>query len=262
MLNDTTGLHDGLNRGIAVICANPVPFALIGIGAAWLVANNTNLLAQITQSARIADDEGTAAARRRDADLVAAVASATGTRAGAPASDVAAMVGAGEAAGAAAERPLGHTGNPLVDEAQDEAGRSGSDGWVHQAAGIAQDALRSARDSGGAILNRAGSYAGDGASRAADQLSVAFERHKLAVGVVGLIAGAALAMLLPATRAEDAVLGETGDGLRRNAREAGQRAVARVREVGARAAARAADAAADTLGGETAPGNMDKPSRA
>ena len=125
---------------------------------------------------------------------------------------------------------------------------------------------RSARDSGGAILNRAGSYAGDGASRIADQLSGAFERHPLAIGTVAIIAGAALAMLLPPTRAEDAALGGASDDLRHTAQDAGRQAVARVREVGARAAARAVDAAADGLSGEVGQreagkGNMTKPSQ-
>ena len=133
---------------------------------------------------------------------------------------------------------------------------------MHQASGLAQDALRSARDSGGAILNRAGSYAGDGASRIADQLSDAFERHPLAIGAVGIIAGALLATLLPATRAEGRLVGSTRDDLLHKAREAGQQAVARVREVGARAAARAVDAASQTVNSEIDRGRPGKPSQA
>ena len=250
MFKDNLGVHDGLNRSIEVVRANPLPFALIGIGAAWLIASNTKIVA------RIARDGRARAVRRRAADLVAGVASDIGRRAGEVAAEVVAAVGSGEGSHPAAERPLGHTGNPMVDA----AGSSGSDGWVHQAAGMAEDALRSARDSGGAMLNRAGSYAGDGANRIADQLSGSFERRPLAIGAVAIIAGAALALLLPPTRAEDAVLGGTGDELRRAAREAGQQTVAWVREVGARAAARAAEAAADAAA-ETRSGETDKPSQ-
>jgi hypothetical protein len=238
MFKDTFDGYDGLNRSLEMIRANPVPFALIGIATGWLIASNTNALARV-------------------ADL----ASDIGMRAGELASDVAATVGLGESPGSAAERPLGHTGNPLVDERMDEAGRSGSDGWVHQASDMAQDALRSARDSGGAMLNRAGSYAGDGASRIADQLSGAFERHPLAVGAVGIVAGALLATLVPATRAEGKLFGSTRDDLLHKAREAGQQAVARVREIGARAAARAADAAAQSGNGEIGEGQPAKPSQ-
>jgi hypothetical protein len=217
MFKDTFDGDDGLNRSLDMIRANPVPFALIGIGTVWLIASNTNVHVRITD-----------------------LASDVGMRGGEVASDVATVGLTRGGSGSGAERPLGHTGNPMVDE----TGRSGSARWVHQASGLAQDALRSARDSGGAMLNRAGSYAGDGASRIADQLSDAFERHPLAIGAVGIIAGALLATLLPATRAEGRLVGSTRDDLLHKAREAGQQAVARVREVGARAAARIADAAA------------------
>jgi len=242
MFKDNFGGHDGLNRSLEVVRANPLAFALIGIGTAWLIASNTNVVARIAQNERVE------AVRRRAANLVAGVASDIGARAGEVASEVAAAVASGEGSHPAADRPLGHTGNPMVDA----AGPSGSDGWVHHVAGMAEDALRSARDSGGAMLNRAGSYAGDGASRIADQLSGAFERHPLAIGTVTIIAGAALALLLPPTRTEDAVLGGTGEELRHTAQGAGQQTVARVREVGARAAARAA------LSGEVGKGELSQ----
>jgi hypothetical protein len=236
MFKDTFDGHDGLNRSLDMIRANPVPFALIGIGTVWLIASNTNALARVADPGR---------------DV--------GARGGEAAADAAATVGLAEGSGSRTERPLGHTGNPLVDEGVDKAGRSGADGWVHQASDMAQDALRSARDSGGAMVNRAGLYAGDGASRIADQLSGAFERHPLAVGAVGIIAGALLATLLPATRAEGRLLGSTRDEFLDKAREAGRQAVARVREIGARAAARAADAASQTVNGEIGKGRPDKP---
>jgi hypothetical protein len=203
-----------------MIRANPVPFALIGIGAAWLIASNTNVLVRIS-------------------DLSSEVA----TRGGEVASDVAKTVGAktvglGESSPSGAERHLGHTGNAMVDEA---AGSEAA-GWVHHASDTAQDALRTARASGEAILTRAGSYAGDGANRIAGQLGDAFERQPLAVGIIGIIAGALLATLLPATRAEGRLFGSTRDDLLHKAREAGQQAVARVREIGTRSAARAVDA--------------------
>jgi len=226
MFNDTVSGNDGLNRSLDMIRSNPLPFALIGIGAVWLIASNTGY------AARIARDERIEAVRNRATDLVGGMAGDIGKRAGELASDVAGRVGR------SAERALGHTGNAMVDTAD----RLRSD-WVHRAADMAQDTLRSARDSGGALLNRAGLYTGDGANGIANQVTETFERYPLAIGAIGLIAGAALAMMLPATRTEDAMLGDTGDRLWRKAQEAGQQAVERVRDVGARAASRAADAA-------------------
>lgn len=239
MLKDTFAGYDGLNRGLDVIRANPVPVALIGIGAAWLILANTDVVE------RIARDERVEAARHRVADL----ASDVGTRAGELASGIAQRVGLGGDSGSPAEPPLGRTGNSLVDE----AGASRSDGWVHQMADMTQDALRSARDSGSAMLNRAGSLAGDGAGRVADRLSEAFERNPLMVGAIGVMAGVLLAAMLPATRVENRLLGGAGDGFRHKAEKAGDHAMPRVRE----AAARRRSAAADTVRGEA-----DKPSQA
>jgi hypothetical protein len=223
MLNDTAGGYEGLNRSLDMVRSNPLPFALIGIGAVWLIASNTGY------AARIARDERIEAVRNRATDLAGGVASDIGRRAGDLVSDVAGR----------AERALGQTGNAIVDTAN----RIRSEGWVHQATDMAQDALRSARDSGGALLSRAGLYSGDGANGIINQVSETFERHPLAVGAIGMMAGAALALLLPPTRTEDAMLGDAADGLWRKAQEAGQQAVERVRDVGARAAARATDAA-------------------
>lgn len=221
-------LQDGLNRGLEMFRANPVPIALIGAGAAWLIASNTGIVD------RLANDDRIDAARRRVTDL----ASDIGNRAGELASTVAERVGfAGEG-----ERALGHTGNPVVDHSGD---RRGSDGWVHQVTDMAQGALRSARDSGEAILNRAGSYTG--ATSIADRFADAFTRHPLVIGAVGVMGGALLAAMLPATRVEDEVLGSTRDELWQKAEQVSQDAVSRVKEVALRAADAAADAAAETV---------------
>src|SRR6202035_674059 len=129
MFKDTLGDDYGLNRSLEIVRANPVPIALIGIGAAWLLASNSGVVD------RIAQDQRVEAARRRVTDL----ASDVGNRAGELASTVAARVGI---SGNGAARPLGHTGNPMVDGAG-----ARSSGWVHQMSDTAQDAIRSARDS-------------------------------------------------------------------------------------------------------------------
>jgi len=232
MLRDTLGGNDTLNRSLDVIRANPVPVALIGIGAAWLIASNTNMVD------RVAQDERVQAARRRVSDM----ASDIGNRAGEFASDVADRVGLRSSG----EQPLGRTGNPMVDE----TGEPGSDGWVHQMTGMAQGAWRSARESGEAVLNRAGVYAGDGANRVADQVSDTFQRHPLVIGSIGIMAGALIAALLPMTRAEDEWFGDTRDALWHRAQEAGEQAFSQVRDAATRAVDAATDAAADTVKSE------------
>jgi len=225
MLRDNLNGNDALNRGLDVIRANPVPVALVGIGAAWLIAANTNLVD------RLAPDERVAAARQKIAGLAGDI----GARAGELAADITGRIGLGRAS---SDQPLGHTGNPILDEA---GGRS--DGWLHQMADMTQGALRSARDTGGAMLNRAGSVAGDSASRITDQLADTFERNPLMVGAIGIMAGALLAALVPRTRAEDRLLRD--DELQRKAGEVGERAVAQMCET----AARTLDAAAAAVRG-------------
>lgn len=235
MLRDTLGTNDALNRSLDVIRANPVPVAMIGIGAAWLVASNTGVVD------RLAQDERVATARRR----VGEMAGDLGNRAGELASNVAGRVGIG-GSGASGERPLGQTGNPMVDQ----AGRTGSDGWVHQVADMAQGAFRSARESSEAVLNRAGLYAGDNAGRVADQIGDTFQRHPLLFGGIGIMVGALLAALLPVTRVEDELFGDTRDALWHKAQEAGEQALSQVREAATRAVDAASDAATETVKSE------------
>jgi hypothetical protein len=221
MIKDTLNNSDAMNRGLDMVRTNPIPVALIGVGVAWIVASNTGVVD------RIAQDERIGAARRRVAD----VASDLGNRAGSMASDVADRIGIGSSG---TERPLGQTGNAIVDE----TGRDGSSGWVHQVSDMAQGAVRSVRDS--SFVNRAG----DGAGRVADQLTDAFERNPLIVGAVGIMAGALIAALLPATRMEDELLGTTRDQLWEKAESAGQEAISKVRDAATHAIDSATDAAA------------------
>jgi hypothetical protein len=214
MLNASFIGGEPVRRGLAAVRANPVPFALFGIGAAWLLAGNTKA--------------GSYAAGK-----AGEYAGELGQRAGTLATDMAGKVGIGPAA--ASEQPLGHTGNPVVDAA--EGSRSG--GWVHQASFMAQGALRTVRDSGGAAVN----YAGDGA----DRLTGAAQRHPLLIGSIAVVAGALVAALLPLSRVENDWIGTTRDDLWQRAEEFGQETVARARDAASRAAGRAVDAATETI---------------
>jgi hypothetical protein len=215
MLKDYTNSHDALGRGLDAIRANPIPVALIGIGAAWLVTE------------RIAHADRLEAARRRVTDLT----SAAGARAGEFVADAAAKIGLG------GDRD--HSQDPMMSAAD----RDRAEGWTHQVVGMAQGALHSVRDSGEAMLDRAGGYAASGAGQATEQLRAVVRRHPLVTGAIGLAAGALVAALLPTSRTEGELMGSASEDLRR-----------RVRETAARAVGAAADAAADTVRSE-----VDKP---
>jgi hypothetical protein len=236
MFKDTLGEDYGLHRGLEIVRNNPVPIALIGIGAAWLLASNTNAVD------RIARDERIQAARRRVTDL----ASDIGNRGGDMATSAAQRIGiAGDGAGNGADRPLGHTGNPMI--AQPGAGKS-SDGWVHEVSDRAQGMLQSVRDSPARCWivpakAPAASRSGDRYLRAA---SAADRRDRPDGRSVDRA-------LLPPSRTEDEWFGPC-DELWNKAEEAGQETVSRVRDVALRAADAAADAAAETIKTET-----DKP---
>jgi hypothetical protein len=241
MFRDNLAMNQAMDRSLAIIRANPVPVALIGIGAAWLVANSTGV------AERLAEDERIRAARERIGDMATNV----GTKAGELASNVAGKVGLGGSA--EGEQALGHTGHPIVDQyGRKERGN----GWMHEVTGRAQGALRSARDSGSAMLNS------EAATRVADRIGDAFERYPLAIGAIGIMAGALIAALLPMTRTENELLGGTRDELWQKAQQAGEQAVTQVREAASRTAARAVDAAAEAAAQTVRAdirGTMDKP---
>ena len=182
MLKDNLGDDYGVKRGLEFVRNNPIPVAMIGLGAAWLIASQTEAVD------RIARDERIQAARRRVGDL----ATDLGNRAGEMASSAAQRIGmTGNGMGNGADRPLGHTGNAMIDQ----SGSGMGSGWMHQVTDRAQDVVRSARDSGGAVLDRAGESAG----RVADQVGDMFERHPLLIGAIGMLAGGLLAALLPSS---------------------------------------------------------------
>ena len=117
--------------------------------------------------------------------------------------------------------------------------RPGSRGeaWMHQAAGAARGAVRSVRETGDAVLERAGQYAEyagrakEHAQSAGGSLRAAFERYPLLIGLVGMASGAALAALLPATGREREWVGETRERLWKKAEEAGHGAAEEVRNL-------------------------------
>lgn len=209
-------MNESLQRGLDVIRANPIPVALIGLGVAWLISNNTGMTDRVAGTAsdmtrRVSDTAGDMT--RRAGELAAGAAQKVG------------LAGSDD-------RALGHTGHPMVDRSGER-----SEGWVHQVSDQASGALRSARDTSSALLSRVGSYAG------ADGVSEAFARNPLIIGGIGIMTGALIAALLPMSQVEHELLGETRDELWQRAEDFGEETVQRVREAATEAAVRAVDAA-------------------
>ena len=105
--------------------------------------------------------------------------------------------------------------------------------WVHRAAGAA----RSVREAADNVLERAGTYADyarpatEPVRRAGRSLRVAVEQRPFLVGLAGLLCGAAVAALLPATRREREWVGEARGEVWKKAEEIGQEAADRVRSL-------------------------------
>ena len=199
----------GKNVG-EIFSENPVPIALIGIGIAWLLANSTGL------TGRVAGDRRMQAARRR-IDETGALSS--------PFSSSIPESGA---------QILGSNGEPAI---RTHDARHGN-GWVHQAAGAARDAIGSVREAGSVALDRASSsitgYAGDAgdlAKRASGQVAEKLGRDPWLIGVVGFVGGALLAAVLPPTETEQKLVGQAQGELRNRAVELGHEAAVRVREL-------------------------------
>jgi hypothetical protein len=184
-----------------------VPIALIGVGIAWLLASNTGL------TERVGQDERVQAAKRRIGGIGNDSPSQDGTGR------------SGQIIGPSGEPGLRTEDTPRTN------------GWVHQTAGAARGAISSAREAGSAVLDRAGSiteyagHAGDAAKRAGGQIVEKLERDPWLAGVIGLVAGALFAAVLPPTKVERELIEEARNELRNKAHEIGHEAAVRVREL-------------------------------
>ena len=91
-------------------------------------------------------------------------------------------------------------------------------------------------------LSAAADAAAETAGRARDGIARAVEDYPLALGILGLMAGAALAMMLPQSRLEERWIGPTRERLRERAGELRRDAVDRAQEVAERAVDTVTDA--------------------
>jgi Protein of unknown function (DUF3618) len=253
------------------IRANPVPLALIGAGLGWLLLSRTGgteMLGNATRSAREQLGRGMSAA----ADRAGALGGSIAERAGALAGRI------GDAAGGAVDRVKDmarsdhgeteySTGEGSYAYARPKSGNLAGYGAearerLGKAASSANEMAQNAASAIGAVQARAGDYARSAREQyemTRDRVADAMERYPLAVGAVGFVAGAALAMLLPTTRSEDRYFGETRDQMLDRVRETGRAAAERAGEVVGDTADAALQATKQALGGEKPADTPPKP---
>jgi hypothetical protein len=213
-------LDGNLDRVGETLRANPIPLALIGAGIGWLLLSHR---------------DGVAAAVQDTSDHAAGLAHR--------------IRHAADASVAAAEAAYDYA-RPKIGETVERTAR--------YASGVKSRAEHAAQAAGG-YAHQAGHYAEEAGRQlhnARDQVSRAMDDHPLAVGVIALAAGAALALLLPSSRVEDRYLGQTRDRVLDEARDRGLEALTRAEEI----AGAAADAASDAVRRQVA-GDDRGPSR-
>jgi hypothetical protein len=203
-----TAIRNGLGEAFQ---ANRVPLALIGVGIGWLLASNTGLAERIVQNERVQS------AGRRIGDIAEELRIGGNARA--------------ESEVGRSAQILGPDGEPV------RRASARRNGWVHQAVGVARDAIGSVRDAGSAVLDRASNYtdyagdAGERVKQAGGQLAQMVRRDPWLLGVIGLLAGALVAALLPSTKLEQEAIGGAREELWNKASELGRQAADRVREL-------------------------------
>ncbi len=116
------------------------------------------------------------------------------------------------------------TGQGLRDKARGagEAMRSGAQSARRKAGNVRRRASRQGEE----LRNRVQ----DGAERVQDGWNRMVKEQPLALGVLGIAAGAALGALLPSSRREDELMGSKSDEVKEKAAEQGHRAAEHVRE--------------------------------
>jgi hypothetical protein len=164
----------------SAVQANPLPAALIGMGALWMLMGG----GRTTAAAALVS--GGAA---RAAEALAPVARSVATGAGAIAEGV-------SNAASSATNAVAETLGSATD---------GANTATDRVASSAHDAQRALRDATGKVAQSGTAFA----NSAQANLAETFERQPLLVGVIGLAIGAAIATAFPTTRLEEEYVGET-----------------------------------------------------
>jgi uncharacterized protein YjbJ (UPF0337 family) len=234
MSGDVGGLGDTFRR-------NPVPLALIGIGIGWMAFGATTRRGQVGQYG--------GELRQKLSGAVQGAAGKVGAAAGQLRDKVAGMTSTGsaapgpyptESAGYAYARQKSGEAMAQARETAAEAssggrntlGRAqeaGSAAWAQASSG-ASETRRRLREAGSAAWQRASGYAGKAGDRmlvTRDRLGDMLEANPLAVGALGFLAGALLALMLPRTDMETQLIGDTSEQIRTRAAEGARRVAER-----------------------------------
>lgn len=235
MLKDTmSGEGGGLGDTLR---SHPLPLALIGMGVGWIM---------MSSGARAKLGSYGGAVKER----VTGAAHEAGRRAGEMRERVVAGWGAGAAESGQPQRyPTESAGYAYARQKSAEASAAAREAGERVGARVERGPK-----AGGKVWQQARSYAantGERLSRTGDRFGELMEEHPLAVGALGLLAGAVVAMLLPRSETEQHLVGDAGEALRDRAAEFGREASERVRHVAERTTDAALDAAREAAGGGT-----------
>lgn len=193
-----------------IVRDNPIPLALIGLGIGWLAIAGTMSRRQSgSGSGSYESMEGVGSAWGGTADLSGSGGATYGYAPGAEASGYAGTESATHgSAGSAAQYAAGGNGQSVRDKASQLA---------HEASERASRATAGARQR----VSQWSRSARSSASQAADRTWENYQQHPLTMGLVALMAGAALGALLPTSRRERELMSGTADELISRARDTG-----------------------------------------
>lgn len=237
---------------------NPVPFALMGVGLAWLVMGGGRTAPYMRRGSSDQYDNGESGIGRSIGNAVGAAGeyaqsagdyarSATGyaasagrATAGAASRAGRALFGAGRRAGETASGISNKMGDMTsgaserVRDLADDARELASE-WSEDATQLAENARER--------MHRATEVVEERAMEMRDNANHLLREQPLVVGAIGLAVGAVLGALLPLTRRENELMGETRDQLLEQAKEKGQETLEQATETAKSVAAAAAEAA-------------------
>ncbi len=217
---------------------HPIPVALIGVGIGWMLLSNTS--------------------RSSTGDPVGALRECVSGRVGDMADRAGALAGQIKDKVASAVSP-----SPYSTEAAGQAyGRPKSGIAESGVAGMAGGVARQAREMGSTVAQRSGEYAeqaGDWLETARDRFTQLMDEHPLAMGALGLVAGAAIGFMLPATRTEERWMGPVRERVRDQAASMGREAVERAQRTVDTAVGAVKDAVNETADAMAGKGEEKKP---
>lgn len=191
---------------------NPLPVVLVGAGIGWLMMSGSSG----SSSTRSSDgsDGGVSRMRERASGIGGEVSDRTGQAADA-ASGV--MTSAKEGLHRATDR---------ATAAFDSASETGS-----AVASRARETMQHTGDAARSSMHHATEYAQDARDGMQRSFARLAEEQPLALGAIGIAVGAAIAAMLPPTRIEDRLMGQTSDALKDRVKGSVERQYEHARDV-------------------------------